>query len=136
MRVHNKGWKGDRDRADILGHYARITKFFKVKRLTDLELSRLGNQALYNLGNDIFNQQSLKDRRRYMERYCGIGYPKYRINPGRFKWAYIDARKAHGRVKALFIALSNRHFQRKAAKKAVGKNVAASNEAVKAEGAK
>lgn len=125
MNVHGKGWKGARDREKIVGHYARITKYFKVKRLTDLEISKVGNEALYKLSNDIWAQQALYDRERYMEHFYAIGNPKYRINPKRFKWSYIDARKAHGRFASVFIALSNRRFNRKAEKKAAAEKAEA-----------
>lgn len=123
MKAHEKGWKATRDRAQIVGHYARVTKFFKVKRLGDLELSRLGNDALYKLGNDIWDRQPRSKRARFMEKFYAIGNPQYRRNPRRFKWAYIDARKAHNWFVALFVAVSIKRYNRNVAKAAETKAV-------------
>lgn len=119
--IHEKGWKGARDREKLISRYALITKFFKVKPVSDLELSRLGNAALFKLSEDVFNRQPISERRRFAERYYAIGNPQYRRNPRRFKWAYIDARKAHGRIKAFFVAISIKRYNRNVAKAAESK---------------
>lgn len=55
--IHEKGFKGDRDRTMLLSSYNEMVRVFRVprkKQLTAYELSRLTNHQLYHAANDLY----------------------------------------------------------------------------------
>lgn len=104
-QVHNKGQKAVRDRVKLLADYRNVTKFFKVKPITDLELARLENSLLFRLISDVFDAQPAKLRRKYFDKFHGATNPALRADPSAFRWTFLAARQNHRLVVAFFIAL-------------------------------
>lgn len=104
-QVHNKGQKAVRDRVKLLTDYRNVTKFFKVKPITDLELARLENSMLFRLVADIFDKQPKGKRMKYFDKYHGAHNPALRANPRAFRWVYLAACQKHNRIAAFFVAI-------------------------------
>lgn len=104
-QVHNKGQKAVRDRVKLLADYRNVTKFFKVKPITDLELARLENSLLFRLVADIFDKQPKEKRMKYFDKYHGAHNPALRANPRAFRWVYLAACQKHNRIAAFFVAI-------------------------------
>lgn len=104
-QVHNKGQKAVRDRVKLLTDYRNVTKFFKVKPITDLELARLENSMLFRLVADIFDKQPKEKRMKYFDKYHGAHNPALRANPRAFRWVYLAACQKHNRIAAFFVAI-------------------------------
>lgn len=103
MIIHEKGWKAERDRKAALTQYDALTKYFKIKRLTDVEIAELSNKKLYKICEDMYNRQSRRSQIKYAEH---IG--SYREKPKAFKWFFRDYMKlkAPGNIfSILFIAV-------------------------------
>jgi hypothetical protein len=94
MIIHEKGPKAERDRAEFLSKYYQLTEHFRVKRLHAVALAKMNNHALYHLGEDLWNLQNDKAKRRFMERQ-GI----LRANPLAFKWFVRDLLAFYPRAK-------------------------------------
>jgi len=94
--IHEKGFKGERDRAKCAENYAGLCAYFHVKRLPDSEIARLSNQQFYKLCEDIFNSQSMRAKRLYAEKAYGKYAPQYRRHPLAFKWFYFDLMRLKG----------------------------------------
>jgi len=63
MKVHTKGYKGDRDRAVLIHSYKVMCKDFRVpdnRRLNDVDLARLSNKMIYRISADIYSQATVK----------------------------------------------------------------------------
>lgn len=63
MKVHDKGIKGDRDRAVLIRSYKAMCKDFKIpaKRcLNDVDLARLSNKMIYRISADLYSQATVK----------------------------------------------------------------------------
>lgn len=90
MQIHEKGFKGKRDRAKCAEDYSAMCSFFHIRKLKESEIAKLSNQHFYNLCQDAFNARTRAEKARYCEHEYGIGNPQYRRKPTAFKWYYID----------------------------------------------
>ncbi|MEI8095890.1 MAG: hypothetical protein WCG80_16900 [Spirochaetales bacterium] len=94
MIIHEKGPKAERDRAAFLSKYYQLTEHFHVKRLEPAALAKLNNQSLYHLGEDLFNSQSERGKRRFFESQGLL-----RARPLAFKWFVRDLLAFYPRAK-------------------------------------
>lgn len=65
MKLHDKGYKGQRDRAQVVTKYDELCRVMHVKPLKPDALAKLSNQDLYRLCEDTYNAQSEKAKIRY-----------------------------------------------------------------------
>jgi len=73
-RVHDKGAKGERDRAVILHSYYAMCREFRVprdERLTAREVASMTTSQLYQASKDLYNNSSLRDAQR-LARKLGV----------------------------------------------------------------
>ena len=96
MKLHDKGFKGQRDRAKCAQKYAEICKYFHVRPLADKDLAILSVERFYRLSEDIFNRQSIKAKRKFADAVYGPSNPEYRINPDSFRWYWYDLKAYTG----------------------------------------
>lgn len=67
MTLHNKGFKGERDRAVLLTSYKAMCKEFRVpkaKQLTPFELTCMTNAQLYTAAKDLYNNTTVKNAKK------------------------------------------------------------------------
>ena len=67
MKVHNKGFKADRDRAVLINSYHVMCKDFNVprdKRLDSARLASLSNEMLFKVNKDLYSQATVKQARK------------------------------------------------------------------------
>ena len=67
MKVHNKGFKADRDRAVLINSYHVMCKDFNVprdKRLDAARLASLSNEMLFKINKDLYSQATVKQARK------------------------------------------------------------------------
>jgi hypothetical protein len=67
MKVHNKGYKADRERAVLINSYHVMCKDFNVPRRDRLDaaaLARLSNDMLFKVNKDLYSQSTVKQARK------------------------------------------------------------------------
>ena len=67
MKVHNKGFKADRDRAVLINSYHVMCKDFRVskeRRLDDGRLAAMSNEMLFKVNKDLYSQATVKQARK------------------------------------------------------------------------
>jgi pentose-5-phosphate-3-epimerase len=67
MKVHEKGFKADRDRAVLINSYHVMSKDFNVPRKDRLDaaaLARLSNEMLFKVNKDLYSQATVKQARK------------------------------------------------------------------------
>lgn len=65
--VHDKGWKGDRDRVALIVSYTKMCKVFRTprnKRLDTEQIARMTNAQLYQASKDLYNGASIRKARK------------------------------------------------------------------------
>ena len=67
MQLHEKGAKSKRDRARCIQKYHEIVDFFGGPRVSDAELAKLSVNHLYQLGEAVYNRQTIAKKRKYAE---------------------------------------------------------------------
>jgi|SRR6185369_11760712 len=80
--IHEHGWKGERDRAKLLGMYYELAASFFFKPLADWQLAKMTNHQLDRLCRDTWDRQPSKEQRWYAEKH------KMRVRSGEFAWRW------------------------------------------------
>jgi hypothetical protein len=90
--IHEVGWKGERDRAQAIQSYERMSKFFHEREVRPRDMAEMTNLEVYRLAEDLFNRQSRKAKDAYAEEIGAIP----RREPLAFKWFLHDLRRYKG----------------------------------------
>lgn len=83
--LHEKGYKGERDREHVVQKYFEFFRFFRVKPIKDSDLAVMGNQQIYHMTEDLYNRQPSRKRIAYAQ---SLGL--MRENDLSFKWFWRD----------------------------------------------
>lgn len=78
--LHEKGFKGERDRARLIHSYTQMVKEFRVKdRITPDNMAKMTNAHIFQACRDLYNGTTIKKAKRlakklgvYQERKVGI----------------------------------------------------------------
>lgn len=95
--IHEVGWKGERDRAQAIQSYERMSKFFHERKVSPKDMAEMTNLEVYHLAEDLYNRQSRKMKDAYAEEIGAIP----RRKPLAFKWFLSDLLRYEGATEGI-----------------------------------